>query len=92
MLQYLDLELTVESPMEFKGRKLRDRINCHYIGPEASNLPGNQDEIERFRTSVRIGRSKLKGILEARTISIPTITVRRRRQSDVSQTSSILIC
>jgi hypothetical protein len=63
MLQYLDLELTVESPVEFKGRKLRDRINCHYVGPEA--LSGDQDEIERFRASVRIGRSKLKAILES---------------------------
>jgi hypothetical protein len=65
MLQYLELELTIESPMEFKGWKLWDRINCHYIGPEAGNLPGDRDEIERFRTSVRIGRSKLKGILES---------------------------
>jgi hypothetical protein len=64
-LQYLELELMIESPMEFRGRKLWDRINCHYIGPEASNLPDDQDEIERFRTSVRIGRSKLKGILES---------------------------
>jgi hypothetical protein len=61
MLQYLELEFTIEGPVEFKGRKLRDRINCHYVGPEA----GDQDEIERFRTSVRIGRSKLKGILES---------------------------
>ena len=65
MQQYLELELTIESPVKFKGRKLWDRINCHYIGPEANNLPGDQDEIERFRTSVRIGRSKLKGILES---------------------------
>ena len=65
MLQYLELELTIESPMEFKGRKLRDRINCHYIGPEAGNLPGDQDNIETFKASVRIGRSKLKGILES---------------------------
>ena len=65
MLQYLDLELTVESPVEFKGWKLRDRINCHYIGPEAGNLPGDQDNIETFKASVRIGRSKLKGILES---------------------------
>ena len=65
MLQYLDLELTVESPVEFKGWKLRDRINCHYVGPEASKVASNHDEIERFRTSVRIGRSKLRGILES---------------------------
>jgi hypothetical protein len=65
MQQYLELELTIESPVKFKGRKLWDRINCHYIGPEANNLPGDQDEIERFRTSVRIGRSKLKRILES---------------------------
>jgi hypothetical protein len=65
MLQYLDLELTVESPVEFKGRKLRDRINCHYVGPEASKVAGNHDEIGRFRASARIGRSRLKGILES---------------------------
>jgi hypothetical protein len=64
-LQYLDLELTIECPVEFRGRKFRDRINCHYIGPEASNLRCDQDEIERFKASVRIGRSKLKGILES---------------------------
>jgi hypothetical protein len=65
MLQYLELELTVESPVEFKGRKVRDWINCHYIGPEASNAANDHDEVERFRASARIGRSKLKGILES---------------------------
>jgi hypothetical protein len=65
MLQYLELELTIESPVEFKGRKFKEWINCHYIGPEASNAAGGQDEIERFRASARMGRSKLKGILES---------------------------
>jgi len=65
--EMLDLELTVVGG-EHSGRKIRDLITVGFDDSESNDpdiMPVDPDQAERYRTAVRIGRSKLRAILES---------------------------
>src|SRR5262249_9462625 len=65
--EMLDLELTVVGG-EHSGRKVRDLITVGFDDSESNDpdiMPVDPDQAERYRTAVRIGRSKLRAILES---------------------------
>ena len=54
------------TPSEHNGKVVRDWITLEFDETDAIHLPAiTADELERFRTSVRLGRKKLRAIVDS---------------------------
>jgi hypothetical protein len=65
--KHLELELTIVEPADFAKRKIWDRITCEFVedADADAEAPITSEQAERFRTAVRIGRSKIRAMLES---------------------------
>jgi hypothetical protein len=65
----LDLELTVLDDDEWRGKKIFDLITCdlqeYDHNDQSTPLPLTMDKLNKLQTSVRIGRSKMKAIINS---------------------------